>query len=112
METQFGKGSIFVAQIPQKIVVYRTAQLKQDSSDKLNLGKRDLPHIPLFEGEDHLKYLSLENNNITTIDPLISLTNLIYLNLYNNCIKNIENLEYVPKLKVLLLILNFLPVIF
>ena len=71
--------------------------------DKLNLNNKDLPHIPLFESEDKLKYLSLELNHISKIDQLISLNNLLYLNLYGNNIKEIENLNGVKKLRVLLL---------
>jgi hypothetical protein len=73
------------------------------SLSKLNLSQRDLPHIPLFEGEDSLKYLSLELNRITKIDKLISLNNLIYLNLYGNFINEIENLININKLRFLLL---------
>ena len=90
-------------QIPKKLVIYRKPQFRTKSIDKLNLSKKDLPHIPLFEGEDHLKYLSLESNKITKIEPLISLNRLLYLNLYGNYIKEIDNLSNLIKLKALLL---------
>lgn len=63
----------------------------------------DLPHIPLFEGEENLKLLAMESNFITKIDHLVSLNNLLYLNLYNNRITEIENLSTLPKLKALML---------
>ena len=63
------------------------------SLEKFDLSKKDLPHIPLFEGEENLQYLSLEINLISKIDQLISLNNLIYLNLYCNRINEIENLQ-------------------
>ena len=94
---------IEIPQIPKKLVVYRRPQCRMKSLNKLNLSQRDLPHIPLFEGEDNLKYLSLEMNRITKIDKLISLNNLIYLNLYGNFINEIENLLNVNKLRFLLL---------
>ena len=102
--------TIFVEmpQIPGKIVVYRNPIFRIKSFDKFNLDNKDLPHIPLFEGEDYLKYLSLENNQIKKIDQLISLTNLTYLNLTNNCISEIENLFCISKLKILLLGKNFI----
>ena len=94
---------IEIPQIPKKLVIYRRPHCRMKSLNKLNLSQRDLPHIPLFEGEDNLKYLSLELNRITKIDKLISLNNLIYLNLYGNFISEIENLVNINKLKFLLL---------
>ena len=92
-----------IPQIPKKLVIYRRPYCRMKSLNKLNLSRKDLPHIPLFEGEDNLKYLSLELNRITKIERLISLNNLIYLNLYGNFITEIENLAYTNKLRVLLL---------
>ena len=92
-----------IPQIPKKLVVYRRPCARMKSMDKFNLGKKDLPHIPLFEGEENLLYLSLEMNMITKIDQLISLNNLVYLNLYYNRITEIDNLQTTNKLKVLLL---------
>jgi hypothetical protein len=57
----------------------------------------------LFEGEENLKLLSLENNSITKLDHLVSLNNLLYLNLYANKIYEIENLHTVPKLRAIML---------
>ena len=94
---------IEIPQIPKKLVIYRRPHCRMKSLNKLNLSQRDLPHIPLFEGEDNLKYLSLELNRITKIDKLISLGNLVYLNLYGNFISEIENLLNVNKLRFLLL---------
>ena len=95
-----------IPQIPKKLVIYRRQLCRMKSLNKLNLSRRDLPHIPLFEGEDNLKYLFLELNRITKIERLISLNNLIYLNLSSNYITEIENLSYTNKLKVLLLAKN------
>jgi Leucine-rich repeat (LRR) protein len=92
-----------IPQIPKKLVIYRRPCARMKSVDKFNLSKKDLPHIPLFEGEENLQYLSLEINQITKIDQLISLNNLVYLNLYCNRISEIENLQNTTKLKVLLL---------
>ena len=94
---------IEIPQIPKKLGIYRRPHCRMKSLNKLNLSQRDLPHIPLFEGEDNLKYLSLELNRITKIDKLISLSNLVYLNLYGNYINEIENLLNINKLRFLLL---------
>lgn len=92
-----------IPQIPKKIVVYRRPSYRQKTYDRLYLNNMDLPHIPLFEGEENLKLLSLENNIINKIDHLVSLNNLLYLNLYANKIYEIENLQTVPKLRALML---------
>ena len=101
-----GEGEILyieLPQIPKNLVVYRRPIARRKSFDKLYLNKKDLPHIPLLEGEDQLKLLSLESNFILKIDHLISLNNLLFLNLYDNKIQEIENLSNVPKLRALLL---------
>ena len=101
-----GKGDILyveIPQIPKNIVIYRKPSVRNKNSEKLYLNKKDLPHIPLLEGEENLKLLSLETNIISKIDHLISLNNLLFLNLYENKISDIENLQTVPKLKALML---------
>ena len=101
-----GKGDILyveIPQIPKNIVIYRKPTIRNKNSEKLYLNKKDLPHIPLLEGGENLKLLSLETNLITKIDHLISLNNLLFLNLYENKISEIENLQTVPKLKALML---------
>jgi leucine-rich repeat-containing protein 49 len=101
-----GKGDVLyveIPQIPKNIVIYRKPSVRNKNSEKLYLNKKDLPHIPLLEGEENLKLLSLETNLISKIDHLISLNNLLFLNLYENRINEIENLQTVPKLKALML---------
>ena len=101
-----GKGDILYVEIPQikkNIVVYRKPSIRNKNSEKLYLNKKDLPHIPLLEGEENLKLLSLESNLIPKIEHLISLNNLRFLNLYDNKINEIENLQTVPRLQALML---------
>ena len=101
-----GEGEILyveIPQIPKNIVIYRRPITRNKYSEKLYLNKKDLPHIPLLEGEEYLKLLSLESNLISKIDHLISLNNLLFLNLYENKITEIENLANVPRLKALML---------
>ena len=101
-----GKGDVLyveIPQIPKNIVIYRKPSVRNKNSEKLYLNKKDLPHIPLLEGEENLKLLCLETNLITKIDHLISLNNLLFLNLYENRISEIENLQTVPKLRALML---------
>ena len=101
-----GKGDIIyveIPQIPKNLVVYRKPSCREKNIEKLNLDKKDLPQIPLLEGEENLKLLSLETNFIYKIDHLISLNNLLFLNLYQNKISEIDNLQNVPKLRALML---------
>lgn len=101
-----GEGEVLyieIPQIPNNIVVYRRPMNRNRNKEKLHLNKKSLPHIPLFEGEESLKFLSLESNVISKIDHLISLNNLLFLNLYENKISEIDNLSTVPRLKALML---------
>ena len=53
-----GKGDILyveIPQIPKNIVIYRKPSVRNKNSEKLYLNKKDLPHIPLLEGEENLK---------------------------------------------------------
>ncbi|RLN96942.1 hypothetical protein BBJ28_00016145 [Nothophytophthora sp. Chile5] len=59
-------------------------QTKASNPERLNLDRRNLPVIPLLEGEQILRLLNLQNNAIRRIENLLGLPNLIFLDLYNN----------------------------
>jgi leucine-rich repeat-containing protein 49 len=80
---------IELRQIPNVWVCYRRPQERKESLERLELNSMDLTHLPLFEGEEKLKMLTLQNNRISKIENLISLNSLVYLDLYNNGIKEI-----------------------
>jgi leucine-rich repeat-containing protein 49 len=94
-------------QIPGVLVVYRKPSERNAHHDKLILNKRDLTHLPLLEGEERLRLLNLQTNQICKIENLVSLPNLICLDLYSNKISEIQNLHTVPSLRVLMLGKNF-----
>jgi leucine-rich repeat-containing protein 49 len=71
-------------QIPGVLVVYRKPSERNANPERLNLDKRDLTHMPLLEGEERLRLLNLQHNHITKIENLVSLPQLIFLDLYNN----------------------------
>ena len=71
-------------QIPGVLVVYRKPSERNANPERLNLDKMDLTHMPLLEGEERLRLLNLQHNHITKIENLVSLPNLIFLDLYNN----------------------------
>lgn len=62
-------------------------QAKTSNPERLNLDRRNLPVIPLLEGEQVLRLLNLQNNAIRQIENLFGLPNLIFLDLYNNRIE-------------------------
>jgi leucine-rich repeat-containing protein 49 len=69
-------------QIPGVLVVYRKPSERNSHHDKLLLNKRELTHLPLLEGEERLRLLNLQSNQIAKIENLVSLPNLICLDLY------------------------------
>lgn len=71
-------------QIPGVLVVYRKPSERASNPERLNLDKRELSHMPLLEGEERLRLLNLQHNSIQKIENLVSLPNLIFLDLYNN----------------------------
>lgn len=46
-------------QIPGVLVVYRKPSERAQNSERLNLDKRELTHMPLLEGEERLRLLNL-----------------------------------------------------
>ncbi|KAE9218181.1 hypothetical protein PF004_g13947 [Phytophthora fragariae] len=99
------------AEIPGVPIVYRNQKTKASNPERLNLDRRNLPVIPLLEGEQILRLLNLQNNVIRRIENLLGLPNLIFLDLYNNRIEKLENLHLVPNLRVLMMGKNRLRVI-
>ncbi|KAK1948477.1 Leucine-rich repeat-containing protein 49 [Phytophthora citrophthora] len=91
------------AEIPGVPIVYRNQKTKATNPERLNLDRRNLPVIPLLEGEQILRLLNLQNNVIRRIENLLGLPNLIFLDLYNNRIEKLENLHLVPNLRVLMM---------
>jgi leucine-rich repeat-containing protein 49 len=93
-------------QIPGVWVYYRKQSEKNERHEKLILDNKDLNHLPLLEGEEKLKLLSLKHNKIKSIENLVSLPNIIYLDLYDNQINEIENLSTATTLRVLMIAKN------
>lgn len=101
-------GNIIFAELPQiqsVWVCYRRPVERESNVEKLNLDGLELSHVPLLEGEEKLKMLTFQHNKIGKIENLISLPNLLYLDLHDNLIKDIENIA-IPSVKVLLIAKN------
>lgn len=63
--------------------------------EKLHLDYMELIHVPLLEGEEKLKILTYQHNKITKIENLVSLPSLLYIDFYDNMIKEIDNVNVV-----------------
>jgi Leucine-rich repeat (LRR) protein len=74
----------------------------------MQLDNRALKHIPLLEGEEKIKFLHLQNNEISKIENLVSLPNLHFLDLSSNKLSEINNFSSVVHLRVLILSKNMI----
>jgi Leucine-rich repeat (LRR) protein len=85
-------------------VAYRRAEERSNNPERLNLDRRQLTSCPILENEFRLRLLNYQNNYISEIKNIFNLPNLIFLDLYNNCIEEInDSLSCVPTLRVLML---------
>tara|TARA_B110000285_G_C15097190_1_gene602767 strand:+ start:1282 stop:1422 length:141 start_codon:yes stop_codon:yes gene_type:complete len=46
------------------MIVYRRPSERDINPEKIQLDKRALKHIPLLEGEEKIKFLHLQNNEV------------------------------------------------
>ena len=94
-------------QMPNVIVIYRRPSERISNSDKLSLEHRGLKNVPLLEGEEKLKQLSLAFNDIVKMDNTASLPNLTLLDMSHNKISEMHRLpSSFQQLRVLILSKN------
>ncbi|KAM9533015.1 leucine-rich repeat-containing protein 49 isoform 5-T5 [Guaruba guarouba] len=84
-------------------VLYRTAEEKILSCDRLTLERQKLTVCPVIDGEDHLRLLNFQHNFITRIQNISNLQHLVFLDLYDNQIEEISGVSTLRSLRVLLL---------
>jgi len=65
--------------------------------------RRHLTVCPILEGEEHLRLLNFQHNLITRIQHLSNLRRLIFLDLYDNHIEEMNGLSALKSLRVLML---------
>ena len=82
---------------------FRSREDKNANPERLSVDNRQLTACPVLEGEDRLRLLNYQNNNIQAITNVGNLPNLIFLDLYNNSIKCMTGLQAVTQLRVLML---------
>jgi len=75
----------------------------------MQLDSRALKHIPLLEGEEKVKYLNLQNNDISRMENLVSLPNLHFLDMSSNKLAEIgASIAGLTALRVLILSKNMI----
>jgi Leucine-rich repeat (LRR) protein len=98
--------------IPGKMIVYRKPDQRDTNPEHIILEHKGLKEIPLLEGEERLKFLNLQRNQIESIDNLVSLPNLTMINMGRNKITSIDGFSLfeasLTNLKILILSNNFL----
>eukprot|EP01135_Chromosphaera_perkinsii_P002414 Nk52_evm20s223 gene=Nk52_evmTU20s223 len=88
---------------PDEYIVYRVPSEKNKNPERLNLDRLQLTNCPILEGEEKLRLLNLQHNEIKSIDNMVNLQNLIFLDLYDNHITKINGLGCLLGLRVLML---------
>jgi len=101
-----GKDGIIIMDSPSNPgvpIVYRSAEMKASNPDRLNLNMRQLPVLPILEGEEKLRMLNLQHNSIPHLQNLGVLRRLVFLDLYDNLVQEITGLDSLSSLRVLML---------
>ncbi|XP_022108210.1 leucine-rich repeat-containing protein 49-like isoform X2 [Acanthaster planci] len=89
--------------VPGVPVIFRSQEERSANPDRLNLDRRRLTMCPILEGEEHLRLLNFQHNNIRKIEHLTSMRRLIFLDLYDNQLEEITGLGALKSLRVLML---------
>jgi len=89
IETETNTIFVELKQIPNTWIVYRRPSQRVLSPEKVLLEQRGLKHIPLLEGEEKVKLLSLARNEIYKIENLVSMPSLMHLDLSENLLTEI-----------------------
>jgi len=91
------------SRVPGIPVIYRIEEERKANPDKLNLDRRGLTVCPVLEDEENLRLLNFQHNLIRRIQNLSHLRKLIFLDLYDNHIEEINGLSCLKSLRVLML---------
>lgn len=85
--------------------VSRLQEEKETQPDRISLDRRGLTNIPVIEGEPKLRLLSLQHNLINSLEMLgkQSFPSLVFLDIYDNQIEQMQYLEKLENLRVLLM---------
>ncbi|XP_045460389.1 leucine-rich repeat-containing protein 49 [Harmonia axyridis] len=87
------------------IIISRSQKQKEKDPDRITLDRKGLVSIPLIEGEERLRLLSLQHNLITNLEHFKcqSFPYLVFLDLYDNQLEKVCGLENIENLRVILM---------
>ena len=97
---------IELPQIPNILIVYRRPNERLRNPERLQLSNKQFKMIPLLEGEEELKTLLLDKNNILKLENLISLPKLEVLDCSHNKISEINEIKSLIGLRTVCLGFN------
>ncbi|XP_057655112.1 leucine-rich repeat-containing protein 49 isoform X1 [Diorhabda carinulata] len=85
--------------------VSRVQEEKDIHPDRISLDRRGLVSIPIIDGEPKLRLLSLQHNLITNLEMIAKqcFPNLLFLDVYDNQLEQIQYLDDLVNLRVLLM---------
>uniref|UniRef100_A0A6P7FUY0 Dynein axonemal assembly factor 1 homolog n=1 Tax=Diabrotica virgifera virgifera TaxID=50390 RepID=A0A6P7FUY0_DIAVI len=85
--------------------VSRVQEEKETHPDRISLDRRGLNSIPIIDGEPKLRLLSMQHNLVTTLEMIAkqSFPTLVFLDIYDNQLEQIQYLDELTNLRVLLM---------
>ncbi|KAJ8928190.1 hypothetical protein NQ314_019253 [Rhamnusium bicolor] len=85
--------------------VSRLQEEKEAHPDRISLDRRGLTLIPIIEGEPRLRLLSLQHNLVNNLEALNKqmFPSLVFLDIYDNQLEQIQYLDALENLRVLLM---------
>lgn len=85
--------------------VSRVPEEKEVHPDRISLDRRGLVSIPIIDGEPKLRLLSLQHNLITNLEMIAKqcFPTLLFLDVYDNQLEQIQYLDELVNLRVLLM---------
>nr|CAH7759363.1 unnamed protein product [Callosobruchus chinensis] len=85
--------------------VSRLQEEKEIHPDRMSLDRKGLTMIPIIDGEPRLRLLSLQHNLINSLEMLSkqSFPSLVFLDIYDNQLEQMQSLEKLENLRVLLM---------
>ncbi|CAH1107640.1 unnamed protein product [Psylliodes chrysocephalus] len=85
--------------------VSRIQEEKETHQDRISLDRRGITSIPIIDGEPKLRLLSMQHNLINSLEMISkqSFPTLVFLDIYDNQLEQIQYLDTLTNLRVLLM---------
>ncbi|XP_067137299.1 leucine-rich repeat-containing protein 49-like isoform X3 [Centruroides vittatus] len=106
-DTYSGKTKVTIKKSPSgQLIVKRQSEEHNADPEKLILDRCGLLSCPVLEGEDQLRLLNYQHNQIRQIENISTFSYLVFLDLSDNCLEKINGLDGLINLRVLMLSRN------